>query len=114
MHRKPAPSAPNIKHLIPGLQAELACDMIFLEPLGIVERCLRLREIRAGILHVVIKKEAVEIVADIIMVRHVPSRSRLRIKLRNRTKRLSQERWERRMRAALRQNIGPEKIQQFI
>ena len=100
--------------MVPGFQAQLARDMIFLKPLGIVERCLRLREIRAGILHVVIKKEAVEIVADIIMVRHVPSRSRLRIKLRNRTKRLSQERWERRMRAALRQNIGPEKIQQFL
>ena len=71
MHGKPAPSAPNIKHPVSRLQAKFAGDVIFFETLSIVQWCLRLRKIGTRVLHVIIKKEAVEIVADIIVMGHI-------------------------------------------
>jgi hypothetical protein len=55
--------------------------MAFLGELGLVQRKLRPLEICAGILHVLIEKEAVEVLRQVVVVGNVPLRASRRVDL---------------------------------
>ena len=68
---EPAPAGADVEHGLAGLQPELGGDMALLGGLRLVERHVRLLEIGAGILHVLVEEEPVEVTRQIIVTLHV-------------------------------------------
>ena len=62
-----APATANIEKPITGSQAELLADDVELVPLRPLQRIVGVGEIGAGILHLGIEEEGVEVVADIVV-----------------------------------------------
>ena len=75
MKREAAPAAADIEHPEPRRQAELGRDMGHLVELGLLDRVGEIGEIAAAILEVGVEEEAVEVVADVVMVGDVVARA---------------------------------------
>lgn len=59
--RQPAPAAADVQHVMPGLDAQLCRDVPFLDQLRLFERHVGALEIGAGILHVLVEEQFVEV-----------------------------------------------------
>ncbi len=70
MHDQRAPAATDVEQALTGGQTQLAADMVQLRPLGLVDRFRAGPEVGAGIDHALVKPKAVELVADVIVVRN--------------------------------------------
>jgi hypothetical protein len=75
MASQTTPSATGLCHPITRAQLQLAADMIHLGLLGRLEAHLLVGKISAGVLHLGIEPQPVKIVADVIVVVNVLSRT---------------------------------------
>ena len=74
MQRQCAPAATGLDHLVAGPQAQFAADVLHFRHLGIFQSHGRRREIGAGVDHLPIEPQLVEIVAEIVVVMDVVAR----------------------------------------
>ena len=114
MQGQAAPAATDVQHPVARSEAKLAGDMFFLEFLGLLQRDLSIREIGAGILHVLIQEEAIEIIPDVIVMSYIARGSLLRIELRNQSGALPEQRRQPCCRKSVCQEVHPEEIQQVV
>ena len=78
VERRAAPAAADVEHPLAGLQRELGGDVRLLVRLRLLEAVGGVGEVGAAILQVVVEEEAVEVVAEVVMMRDVaPRRARL-------------------------------------
>ena len=75
MASQTTPSTTGLCHPITRAQLQLAADMIHLGLLGRLEAHLGLRKISAGVLHLGIEPQPIKIVANIVMMMNVLSRT---------------------------------------
>ncbi len=76
------PAAASLHHPVTGLEAEFAADVIELRLLGLLDGEVGLRIVRAGVLHLAIEPQAIEFIAQIVMVVDVRLRARQGIEAR--------------------------------
>ena len=68
---EPAPARADVEHVLAGLDPQLGGDVALLGELRLLERHVRALEIGAGILHVLVEEEPVELAGQIVVVLHV-------------------------------------------
>ncbi len=73
--RHPAPAAADVENALAGLERELGGDMRLLVELGLLEAVLRVGEVGAAVLLVLVEEEFVELVAKVVVVRDVLARA---------------------------------------
>ncbi len=76
---EPAPAGADVEHRLAGLQPELGGDVALLGGLRLVERHVGLLEIGAGILHVLVEEEPVEVARQVVVALHVAARARVAV-----------------------------------
>jgi hypothetical protein len=81
VERHAAPAAADLEHALAGLEQELGRDVALLGGLRLLERLVAGGEVGAGILHVPVEPQAVEGVAEVVMVRDVLPRPAARVVL---------------------------------
>ena len=81
VQRQPAPARADIEHPLSRPEQQLRRDVALLVLLRGVDVVVRRAEIGAGILPVAIEKQLVELVRQIVMMRHVAPRPRHRVVL---------------------------------
>ena len=81
IERELAPAAADVEHLEAGLEVELGGDQAQLVLLGLLQRFGVVEEVGAGILHPLVEEELVEVVAEVVVVRHVLLRLADRVRL---------------------------------
>ena len=79
IERGPAPAAADVEHALAGLEIELGGDMRLLVRLRLVEAVGGIGEVSAAVLAIVIEEQGIELVRQVVMMRHVAPRSRLGI-----------------------------------
>ena len=72
--RHAAPAAADIEHALLRRERQLGRDMRLFRRLSLLQRHVGARPIGAAILHVAVEKEAVEVVADVVMMRDIRAR----------------------------------------
>ncbi len=81
IERQIPPAGADVENLHAGFQAELGRKQPELVALRLLQRLLGMTEIGAGVEHVLVEKQAVEIVAEIVVVRDVLLRLALAVRL---------------------------------
>ena len=74
VQRGPAPAAADVEDVLARLQMQLGGDMRLFVGLRLLQAVGRLGEIGAAVLQVVVEEEAVEVVADVVMVGDICAR----------------------------------------
>ena len=74
MQRQRAPSAARFDDGLAGLQPQLPADEIHLRHLRLLERHVGMVEVGAGVEQLVVEPARVEVVAEVVVVMHVPAR----------------------------------------
>ena len=83
--RHAAPAAADVEHALAGLQVKLGGDMAKLVLLGFLDRVRGRAEIGAGIIHAAVEEEAVELIRQVVVMRHIALRLDERVALPQRT-----------------------------
>ena len=76
VQRHPAPAAADVEHPLPRRERELGGNMRLFVGLRLLEAVGGIGKVSAAVLLVVVEEEFVEFVAEVVMVRHVATRSR--------------------------------------
>src|SRR5258708_12464074 len=79
MERKAAPAAGGLDHQFAGTQVQLAANQVHLPELGVFKPVRWLVEVGAGVLHLLVEPEFVEVVRQVIVRGDVPARIERRI-----------------------------------
>jgi hypothetical protein len=74
MNKASAPPASRVNHTVARLDTKFSAHEVHLRGLRVLQRGIGRREIRAGIQHLAIKPQTVEVVAEIVVVMNVLSR----------------------------------------
>jgi hypothetical protein len=61
-------SEPRLDDAIPGSEVDLAADVLHLRQLRLLEARLRGGEVGAGVDHLLVEPQAIEVVADVVVV----------------------------------------------
>ena len=64
---QPTPAAADVQETLAGLETKLPTDHLHLVELGLLEAVLPVGEVGAGVLHLPIEKERVELVRDVVV-----------------------------------------------